>query len=382
MCAVTGLMQRKRIATLIWKDGFGGAERSICDLAAALDKNRFDMWFYYLSGGPVFFAQEIKEMGFQTIFLNWKNGFDAAGRIRLLKHLKEFNPHVIHDHILPPFTRPLLKIFIRRPILNTEHGSALQRWLGFGEKWRKLAERFDYLFCDYIAANSAASANALKGAYRLSDSKVGIIHLGINLQQFRPIFPKQRADDVLIVGYVGRIKSDLKGTDYLPLVAKELIDLYNLRFQIFVAGDGPDRKQVEQSCIELGVEKYITFLGWVSDVSNFLSKIDVLLVPSRFEAFGLTAIEALAMNVPVVAFDIHGLREILAGCPAGIMVSPGDTRKMAEAVYSLRSNYLNVGSKGRDFVARRFSNDQMARQYEKIYASYARSFYKSDVGGQ
>nr|MBC8360105.1 hypothetical protein [Candidatus Desulfatibia profunda] len=43
-------MPRQRIATLIWKDGFGGAERSLWDLAAALDQDRFDMRFYYLSG--------------------------------------------------------------------------------------------------------------------------------------------------------------------------------------------------------------------------------------------------------------------------------------------------------------------------------------------
>ena len=113
---------RIRIATIIWGDGFGGAERSLCDLAAALDQSSFDMRFYYLSGRPGYFSNIIESLGFKTEFLDWKNGFDVAGRFRLLKKLKEFNPDVVHDHILPHLTRPFIKIFLRRPIINTEHG--------------------------------------------------------------------------------------------------------------------------------------------------------------------------------------------------------------------------------------------------------------------
>ena len=106
---------------------------------------------------------------------------------------------------------------------------------------------------------------------------------------------------------------------------------------------------------------------------SFMQQIDILLVPSRYEALGLTAIEALAMNVPVVAFDVQGLREILEDCPAGQIVKAGDTESMAEAVYSLRDNHFQVGSKGREFVSERFTNDNMARSYENIYKYFNRS---------
>jgi glycosyltransferase involved in cell wall biosynthesis len=134
-----------------------------------------------------------------------------------------------------------------------------------------------------------------------------------------------------------------------------------------VAGDGSDRNKVEQLCKKLEVQEHFSFLGWIRDVKKFLQQIDILLVPSRFEPLGLTAIEALSMNVPVVAFDVHGLREILGDCPAGRLVKPGDTKSMAQAIYSLRNNHLQVGSKGREFVAQRFSHNKMARQYEFIY---------------
>lgn len=361
-------MPKQKIATLIWRDGFGGAERSLSDLADALDQSRFDMRFYYLSGGPGSFAKKIEKMGFETIFLKWKSGFDVTGRFRLLKKLKEFNPHVIHDHIIPPLIRVFIKIFLRRPILNTEHGRALQRRLGIGNKRYRIVERFDLWFCNYIAANSATSAEALQAAYGVAGSKIGIVHLGINLNQFKPVCVKRPPADVVTCGYVGRIVNEHKGVDYLPFVAGHLADQYGIRFKILVAGDGPDRKAVEQLCKDRGVAGHFTFLGWVEDVNSFLQEIDILIVPSRHESLGLSAIEALAMNVPVVAFAVGGLREILADCPIGKLIKPGDIRGMAEAVYALRNHHLNGGITGREFVAERFSNDKMARRYETIYS--------------
>jgi glycosyltransferase involved in cell wall biosynthesis len=360
---------RIRIATIIWKDAIGGAERSLCDLAAALDQSSFDMRFYYLSGRPGYFANIIESLRFKTEFLDWKNGFDVAGRFRLLKKLKEFNPDVVHDHTLPPLTRPLIKIFLRRPIINTEHGRALMRSFGIGAKWRRVAEKFDSLFCDYIAANSAASAAALKTVHQIQEQKIGVIHLGINLDQFNAVFPRQPNAECLKIGYLGRIINKYKGVDYLPVIARNLADNYDLKFNIFIAGDGPDREKVEQLCKEMNVKEHCTFLGWIQDVPNFLQTIDILLVPSRYESLGLTAIEALAMNLPVLAFGVQGLREILTDCPSGTLINPGDTNGMAEAIYSLRNTHGYVGSRGRAFVAKQFSNHKMAREYEALYAN-------------
>ncbi|MBN2394962.1 MAG: glycosyltransferase family 4 protein [Candidatus Atribacteria bacterium] len=360
---------RMRIATIIWKDAIGGAERSLCDLAAALDQSSFDMRFYYLSGVPGYFAKQIESFGFKTEFLNWKNGFDLIGRVRLIKKLKEFNPHVVHDHIIPPLTRPFIKFFIQRPVLATEHGSALQRSFGIGEKWRKHIERFDFGSCDFIAANSLASAEALRSVFHLSESKIKVVHLGIDLDQFIPDTDRQSNVEPLTIGFIGRIINAYKGVDYLPLVAKHLIDRYSFKFKMLIAGDGKDRKKVEKLCKDLEVNSHFVFLGWLEDVKSFLRKIDLLLVPSRLESLGLSALEALAMNIPVVAFGVQGLREILTDCPSGTLINPGDTNGMAEAIHYLRNNYVHIGSKGRDFVAEHFSNHKMARGYEAIYTN-------------
>lgn len=360
-------ISKKRVSVLIYEDNFGGAERSLSDLAAALDQNCFDMRFYYLSGNPGHFAKQIEQFGYKTYFLNWKNGFDILGRIRLIKELKKFNPDVIHDHIIPPLTRLWLKMFIRKPIINTEHGNALQRSLGIGKRWRIFIEKLDFMFCDCIAANSKSSVDALKKTYKISESEIELVYLGINIDLFKPNIIEKCKKNTFKIGYVGRIVNQHKGVDYLPAIAQYLVASSDMSFQIVVAGDGPDREVVEQLCVKMEVEQYFTFLGWIQNVQNFLDSIDILLIPSRYEPLGLTAIEALAMNVPVVAFDVGGLSEILIDCPLGTLVKLGDTKAMADAVYSFYKRRPYVGNAGREFVLEHFSNERMARRYEELY---------------
>ncbi len=365
MQANNTIPNKKKIATIIWKDGTGGAERSIADLAVALDRDQFDMRFYYLSGGPEYFAKYIQQLGFKTEFLNWKNGHDINGRIRLIKSLKRYDPHLIHDHILPPLTRLFIKIFNKVPILYTEHGIACKHVFSPGTaKFRNLLRRADLFFCDLIAANSQASSTALQSVYNIPKSKIKIVHLGINLKELQPVIQTRSQ---LRIGYLGRMLQQHKGVDRLPLIAQFLLTNQHLDFKILVAGDGPDRAATEQACIALGVESQFQFLGWITDVKTFFAQIDVLVIPSHWEAFGLVALEALAMQVSVVAFNTGGLPEILKECPNGFLVHQDDVEGMAKAIISAKNTSQHTKDSGRKYIENFFSNHFMAKKIEGIY---------------
>ena len=216
-------MRKIRVATIIWKDGFGGAERSLYDLAAGLDRSSVDMRFYFLSGVPGYFAEQIGKLGYKTVFLNWRNGLSIAGRWRLIKALRLYNPDVVHDHIVPPLTRPVVKLGIGCPIVYTEHGTAIQRVQGEGKWWRKLLEYFDFLFCDLILANSKASYKALRRVHKIVPEKIKVVYLGINLAILRPEKAEVNSIKSFRIGYVGRINNKHKGVDCLPSLAKELL---------------------------------------------------------------------------------------------------------------------------------------------------------------
>jgi len=356
-----------KVATIIWKDTYGGAERSLSDLAFALDRSKIEMHFFILSGDEGYFTNQIKKLGFNVVCLHWKNGFSFLGRYKLVKELRRFNPDIIHDHIIPHLTRPFLRLFLMCPIINTEHGVTIRRLQGEGEWWRKFLERFDFLSCDLVIANSKTSADALFKLHDLNRSKVKVIYLGINTNYFCPKKNLREKGKILNIGYIGRIINNHKGVDYLPYVAKHFLEISKRTFKFSIAGDGPDREQMEKICKYIGVRKYFHFLSWISDVRSFLSGLDVLLIPSRYESLGLTALEGLAMNVPVIAFSVGGLREILINCPSAYLVPLGDLDGMAEAILDVVKKSQTDRNESRNFVLNRFSNKRMSSELEEVY---------------
>jgi type III pantothenate kinase len=101
---------------------------------------------------------------------------------------------------------------------------------------------------------------------------------------------------------------------------------------------------------------------------------DVLIVPSEWEAFGIVSIEAQAAGVPVVAFDVDGLRESLSDGVTGVLVPHRDTLAMAEAVAELLADPARrtaMGAAGVQLVAERFSAEGMVSQLAQIYGRLA-----------
>jgi len=360
-----------RVATLVWRDGYGGAERSVRDLAVALDRDQFDMRFYYLAESPTAtFAEEIASLGYVVQTLNWHSGLSWAGRRRLLRELCQFDPMIVHDHNIPPLTRPLVKLVCQCPILYSEHGIAMRHAAG-QDTWRRFVTRFDLLFCDRILANSYASRKAVEHAYGISESKIQVVYLGIDLQRFAPANDLTTNGRRHRVGFVGRILNKHKGTDYLPYVAQILCKKGYKDIEFVIVGDGPDRLVVESLCKQTGTDHLFTFLGFHPDVQSLLGTFDILLIPSRFESFGLSALEAVAMGVRVVAFDVGGLREAVGECDAACLVPPGNVEAMAQAIADILDSPRTRSRSARAYVEAHFSNQRMASDLQRVYREYA-----------
>ena len=363
-------MHRIRVATVIWRDSYGGAERLVYDLASELDRRQFDMQFFFLSKERGPFAVRIKKLGYKVVNLNWSSGFSLIGRLRLIKELRKFAPMIIHDHLLPPLTRPLMKCAVHCPILSTEHGMAMGHIMRHHEWKKRMLARFDLLFCDQILANSYASLDAVHQTYKFPVSKIKVLYLGVNLQQFKLKLTDSLPMVTRRIGYVGRISNSHKGVDFIPYVARCFLDRGIQGIEFIIVGDGPDRKNIETLCCKLGVSHLFSFLGFVQDIETILPTFDVFLMPSRCEAFGLSAIEALAAGVPVVGFDVYGLNEAVGNCQNSILVPCGDVNAMVEAVIFFLKSSENYSVAGRRYVEKHFSNQRMALDLQHVYESW------------
>jgi glycosyltransferase involved in cell wall biosynthesis len=360
-----------KVAQVRWGEPFGGVERVLRDLAYNIDRKEFKLKFIFLRRSGAY-ESEMRESGHEVVVIPARNGYDIRMRISLIKELRKFSPDIVNEHgALPPLIRPIIKIATRVPLISFEHGE-IEINKRKGKSWINPINGFELRnFSDYIIVNSQWNKDLIVSHHHLSQEKIRVVYLGIDLNHFT--FKEATAStNELVLGYCGRILNYDKGTDYLPLLAHELIKHGFDKFHLKVIGDGPDRLSVESLSKRLGVEKQLEFLGRQSDILNLLAGIDILIVPSKTEAFGLPAIEALAVGTRVVAFGVGALPEVLSDCQDAKIISQGNVPAMAEAIINIWKRYgKNRSTIGRNFVSKRYDARRMVRELEDVYKTNA-----------
>jgi glycosyltransferase involved in cell wall biosynthesis len=139
-------------------------------------------------------------------------------------------------------------------------------------------------------------------------------------------------------------------------------------------GDGPTRPECETLARELGVTKSCRFVGVIThqEVLTAMSQADLTVVPSRCEAFGLVALESLAVGTPVLASAVGGLREIIQDDQQGRLVPAGDPAALAEGLKVLLNDPAGY-SRMSEAVRKRFLTAFEQRQAVQTKADWLES---------
>ena len=140
---------------------------------------------------------------------------------------------------------------------------------------------------------------------------------------------------------------------------------------LVMVGDGPDRVDAEEEARRLGVVDAVFFLGKLDSVAPLLASADLFLLPTASESFGLSALEALAMGVPVVGTNAGGLPEVVRSGETGELCAVGDVEGMARAAVSLlsdRGRWQAASTLAAADARARFSLDEVVEQYESFYS--------------
>jgi glycosyltransferase involved in cell wall biosynthesis len=267
--------------------------------------------------------------------------------------------------------------------LHTKRAHALSLWLPRGANNSKyiVTRRMDYpesdgwytrhLYnrrVDGVVAISQGIRDLLVKAGVDSD-RVRLIHSGVEPRRFESCLEASAAHGVEpIVGTVAVLEKR-KGHDFLFQAAARL-KAQGFKPKIFLAGDGSLRAQLEQAAENLGLKDAVRFFGFVSDPAQFLSKIDIFVLPSLYEGLGVAALEAMAAGKPVVATRAGGLTELVLDSVTGFLVPPRDSEALAAALAKLlRDKPLaqRMGQRGAERVRERFTLERMAAQNEAYY---------------
>lgn len=174
------------------------------------------------------------------------------------------------------------------------------------------------------------------------------------------------ASEDFVVGGIGRLHFQ-KGWDVLCRAAR-LVKAKRPEIRFVVIGEGPERTKLEAipEC------EHVHFLGRRSQAASLMRAFDLLVVPSRFEGLGLTAVEALYLSVPVVASNVIGLDEALGDCAE--LVPADDPQALADAILGLAGDDARRASlveRGRERARSLFSVERMAQQTLDVYRSVA-----------
>jgi glycosyltransferase involved in cell wall biosynthesis len=219
------------------------------------------------------------------------------------------------------------------PVIVTCHHTYLQQISHIRSQFWKVIflpfEKRTYQLADRIVAVSEATKDALVKRYGIPENRVTVIHNSVDTGRFHHLETAKTTHSLL---YIGRIDKR-KGIEFLirsmPIVRDRIPDV-----QLLVGGKGSWLEKMKTLVGQLRLEGTVTFLGFVPDdqLNNLYNQVQCLVVPSVFEGFGITVIEALAAGTRVVGTDVDGIREILQDGEAGRRVPFGNQHALAEAI--------------------------------------------------
>ncbi|MBZ5676806.1 MAG: glycosyltransferase family 4 protein [Acidobacteriia bacterium] len=198
-------------------------------------------------------------------------------------------------------------------------------------------------------------------------AKIEVIHTGIEARE--PV-PRDKSrfglsEMEFVIGHMGAFTKE-KGQD-VAVAAAALLRESMPYARFILAGDGTLLNDLRRRATD-----NVTFPGFVGDHAAFFGALDLFIMPSRSEAWGLAALEAMAYGVPVIASDVGGLPEIVEPEHGGWLVPPGDPAALARAITEAASSPYRLheqGQKARE-RARLFSVAQMVEQTEAFYARF------------
>ena len=239
---------------------------------------------------------------------------------------------------------------------------------------RLLASRSDALIC--------VSSGAAERFDQYQPGKIHMIPNGVDLDWFQPeIRPDQTMADLrvtgneILIGEIGFI-SPAKGQAVLLEAVAAVPEETRSRIRLVFVGDGEPAylDQLSERTNELGLTDQVVLAGPVDDVRPILAGLDIAVLPSESEGLPRTLIEAAAMELPLIASDIPGCRDVVDEGENGFLCPVGDVPSWAETIERLitMENQSVMGTRSREIASERFDAEMVTRRIRELYDDLTR----------
>lgn len=320
----------------------------------------------------IYYVPMQRNIKFKSIFLSVK---------KVKKILKELNPDIVYMHssmaggvgrIATLFNKKAKKIY-------NAHGWYFNAEIG--NKKRKIYEILERILAHYtdmivnISQSEYDSAIQRKIAPK---EKMCIINNGIDFKKFE-FCEKYRTetrkgmnikDDEIVIGVVGRI-SEQKDPIITIKAFNEVHKKYS-KTKLMYIGSGDLEEDVKKIAIENNIDKDIIITGWVENTEKYISALDIALLPSKWEGFGLAIIEYMACKKPIVATKVGGIKNIICDKTKGLLVEMEDVQEICNDIcYYIenKNDVIKMTENNYVYAKENYNIENVVREHEeKIFS--------------
>jgi L-malate glycosyltransferase len=303
-------------------------------------------------------------------------------------YLKKAKPTVVHVQYMAPGALPIISAVLARVprIIATVHQPFTS-----SHGWKsKLILKISARWCRPFLSVSQNAARSWFGKATLIDSQKSInqqpkqltLYNSIDVERIEKIANQfQYRNDLnfhninsetFVIGAVSRMRIE-KGIDLLITAFAELLPKAERDLRLLLVGDGPERKELEALAIKLNCQENIVFYGsaeW-EEAMQLMARMDLVVVPSRFEGFGLSAAEAMAMSKPLICSNAFGLKELVCHNRNGLLFQNGDAKQLFIQLNEL----INSPKKAKRFGEQAFLKTKQYFDYP-LFVSSIRILYQ------
>ncbi len=352
--------------------GVGGTETHILELASRMDRSRFEVMVCTLKpGGAV--ADELKARGVRVVSLDGSGKWDLRVIVRLFKLLRAERPDVIQAFLFwaNMSARVCGRILRAFPVISSYHDEVVSEG-----RLVRLVDRLTLAWTEAVVCCSEAVRRSVESRIGETGTRCTIIPFGVDLARFQGTSAASHHEVGLgegqrSIGTVCRLVEPKKGLSVLLKAMEELKRRHGMPpCRLVIVGDGPAREELELLRDRLGLASWIVFVGTRRDIPQVLRSMDIFVLPSLYEGFGIAILEAMAVGKPVIATRVGGIPEFVIPGETGVLIEPGNADVLADAIESLlrdSDQARRMGAKGRVRAQEHYDIVDIVRQHEQVY---------------
>jgi glycosyltransferase involved in cell wall biosynthesis len=347
------MAERVQLVYIINSLGVGGAEIGMCRLFDGLDANSYDITVFALDEHTAV-ADQIPSWVDVVRLRSASQGRLRVGW-RLFQSIRKAD--VIVGSLFHAAMIAKLGGLLNRggKVFTWRHNTS------FKTSKRKAAFKWTTGLTDVVLADSAAVAETLIDELGIDDDIVHTVPIA-GIDPSSSFQAQHEETDTIVVGTVGNLIEQKNHATVLDVA--EQLQGSGIRFEI--GGDGLLREELEAEIRQRALSN-VTLHGYVDDIPEFLSSLDIYFQPSHYEGLCITVLEAMAAGLPVVGSDVGGIGRNVEHGRSGLLYVPDNRDGFASAIRELAEDSQQraaFGNRGRKTVEDRFTQEQLVSEFE------------------